>query len=162
MENSPQKNRPSRPRSVSPKRQKETLAPTDYVSAEQFGKMPMKRKDDLVPFEMRDLERIERKLDRARLGEKSKDFQNLAFLCVGIFFSLATFLLGLFLTMTVEIPKLVSFISLLGIFLSLILTIVFWLMSKKLGKIHEHYIEEVLDEIQHLKNKFQYVLPPPS
>ncbi len=149
-----QKKQPEK-KSITNNIEKDDVSATDYIiRAEQTGIMPFRLKDRLVPFEMRDLERIENKLGKAKLDETTKDYQNLSFLCAGIFFTVLTFLGGLCLT--IAIPNVVLFVALLVVILSFVFSLLFWSMSKKIGKINEHLIEEVLDEIHHLKNKFFY------
>ena len=135
--------------------EKENLFATDFIAADQIGIMPVKIKDNLVPFERRDLERIIRKLESGKnLTNNYLDFQNASFLCAGIFFTVLTFLLAL--VFTTEISKTIVITSSSVAVLAFVLSVVFWVMSRKLKKIDAGTIEEVLDEMKHLSNKFLY------
>ncbi|MBK8304519.1 MAG: hypothetical protein IPK98_14375 [Chloracidobacterium sp.] len=100
-----------------------------------------------------DLNRIESRLEKAQGSSSAKDYQGLSLFCAGAFIGLATFTISLYLN-AIAPPPALAFITSVATVLSLILTIIFWQISRKFGVIKADLIGEVMEEIKHHKAKF--------
>jgi hypothetical protein len=134
-----------------------TLEATDYAEREaEFvtsGTLLAWVPDDMMPIEMRDLTLFEKTLQVAASSNQPTDYKNYACAMMGIFFGILGSLGPLHIQMAV--PLWLTIVSAAVALATLILTFVFWRVSKTIKQIQSDKIGEALTQIQHIKTKYK-------